>query len=361
MDEKKYFTIRVGTCILIAIILILIIALVGMYLHYNPKRENKIEVTQNTSNTTNNELDKEPAKENVVKDPYENYKDKNLAWYFSQKTSESDLFSDNLIIENGIVYIANEGIQSWDFEKIEVKSIPEKAKQIAPCIRGGVLARIYVLTENGNIYRLGDDNDEYKDAFDMIYEGKADNFYKVNLKGKVIDMTEGDSATRIVEGPYFLLETGELINEEGSKYEALEGDFVGSFGTINGTIFKKADNTIYEYSYQSRKYSKIKDADGKDVKVKDVFIQYSTDHNNLLDETDNDRIIIRTDDDRLLYFDGYENVYADVYKTAKNKTVKNSIVEEIPDEYGGHTTNIKIIFSDKTEITLIDAYRPEDF
>lgn len=346
MEEKKYFTIRVGTCILIAIIVILIIALVGMYLHYNPKEkeENKIEVSQNTSNTTNNnDLEKEPVEENVSIDPYENYKD--LEWCFSEKVTESGLISDKFIIENGTVYLVND-----NNKKTQMKSIDEKAKQIAPWVNGGEVVSVYVLTENGNVYKLGDDNDDLKTTFEMIYEGDADYFQKVNLKGKVIDMTAGDSSTRIVEGPYFLLETGELINEEGSKYEALEGDFVGSFGTIMGKIFKKADNTIYEYSYQARKYTQIKDADGKAVKVKEVFIQYSS---------ADDRIIIRTDDNRLLYFDGYENVYAKVYKSAENKTVKNAVVEEIPDEYGGHTTNIRIIFSDGTETTLIDAYRPE--
>ena len=47
------------------------------------------------------------------------------------------------------------------------------------------------------------------------------------------------------------------------------------------------------------------------------------------------------------------------YEGSIGKTVKNAVVNEIPDEHGGHTNNARIIFSNGTEITLIDVYKAD--
>lgn len=70
-----------------------------------------------------------------------------------------------------------------------------------------------------------------------------------------------------------------------------------------------------------------------------------------------ERLFIVTENDNLLYFDGYENVTAKRYKDANNKTVKSLTEEKQYDEYGGHTINMKVTFTDGSEILLKDANR----
>ena len=92
--------------------------------------------------------------------------------------------------------------------------------------------------------------------------------------------------------------------------------------------------------------------------MKDAFVQWSSTHNNLVDETGGaERFIILTEDNKLLYFDGYENITAKKYTAANNKAVK-SITEETQNvEYGGHIKNIRVIFTDETDLLIKDAHR----
>lgn len=313
--------------------------------------------TENVVNQNNNQnTEKEDKPSNNVKNPYEKYSNSNLEWYFDKKLTELDGISANFVIENNVLYLEKNG------EKKKLNSINEKVKYITGW--GEVtLQSIYVLTEVGSIWKIGNNYDK-DELYNMIYSGNnVDEFKKLNFSGKVINMTDGDFSTRIVEGPYFLLDNGELINEDGSKYKELEGNFTKRFGTIKGTIFVTADNTIYEYNDETRKYIQIKDNNGKSIKLTtrmtSIFIQSPNIRNNLETKNSTDRIIIVTEDNKLLYFDGYENVTPKEYEGSIGKTVKNAVVNEIPDEYGGHTNNARIIFSDGTEITLIDVYKAE--
>ncbi|MGN1299563.1 MAG: hypothetical protein ACI4UE_06250 [Candidatus Scatovivens sp.] len=181
-------------------------------------------------------------------------------------------------------------------------------------------------------------------------------FEKVNISGKVIDMTNGNSSIRVTEPPYFLLANGDLVNEEGSSYEELEGNFVKSLGNFCEQIFIKADNTMYTYDYETRKYTQIKDENNNSIKMKDAFVQWPSDSNLLFEETDgNERISVITEDNKLFYFDGYSNVVAKEYKETAGKTIKNAVEEKQKLTDGGYETNVRITFTDGTEKLLKDV------
>lgn len=345
VEDKKTLKVSLGTVICIFIIFLLIIVIGGMYFYYNfvldtDESSNDIQndVTVNTTTGDNTE-----NSENTLESIYAKYED--LYWLFDENSTEIEFSNSKIVIENGIAYLEKNNT------KTKIDSINGKVKYITAWGEQ-TLERVYVLTEDGKIWvSICSDSGEKSDGLNDI-------FRNVNIQGTVINMTNGNSALRITEPPYFLLSTGELINEKGSNYDELDGNFIKSFGNAYTQIYVGSDNTISYYNDTTRTYSKIKDENGNLVKMKDAFVQWSSIYSNIVDESGgDDRLIILTEDDKLLYFDGYENITAKKYTAANNKTV-NSITEETQNvEYGGHIKNIRVIFTDETDLLIKDAHR----
>ena len=345
VEDKKTLKVSLGTVICIFIIFLLIIVIGGMYFYYNfvldtDESSNDIQndVTVNTTTGDNTE-----NSENTLESIYAKYED--LYWLFDENSTEIEFSNSKIVIENGIAYLEKNNT------KTKIDSINGKVKYITAWGEQ-TLERVYVLTEDGKIWvSICSDSGEKSDGLNDI-------FRNVNIQGTVINMTNGNSALRITEPPYFLLSTGELINEQGSNYDELDGNFIKSFGNAYTQIYVGSDNTISYYNDTTRTYSKIKDENGNLVKMKDAFVQWSSIYSNIVDESGgDDRLIILTEDDKLLYFDGYENITAKKYTAANNKTV-NSITEETQNvEYGGHIKNIRVIFTDETDLLIKDAHR----
>jgi len=349
-EEKNRIKVSLGMTICIFIIVILLIIIGVMYFYYNYIRDN----TNNSNNMVENEKVQETnrSKNDIIEDKEpenntEQYKEiyqkyGNLYWIFNDTNSKKVEFAgDKITIKNGVAYLQTNGKE----EKID--TIRGKVKYVTGWGEQSIL-RVYALTEDGQVWKsiCGEDKGERLN----------NKFSLINIEGKVINMTNGEADTRVVEPPYFLLATGELINEDGSYYEELNKDFKNSFGSINGTIYVSQDNTLSYYNEETREYIKVVDENGEIIKMKDGFIQYSSIHNDLVNETDgNDRIFIQTDKNQLLYFDGYREVIAKDYKEATNKSVKSIIEEKENGEHGGHITNVRVTFTDGTEILIKDV------
>ena len=362
MEEKKQIKISLGAVISVFIIILLTVALVGMYCYYNfvviPKYEVANNETENVveSNKNNeNNVEENLSQEEVVS-PYEKYEDyEELFWRF--KDSELEMkevsISDKKIkIEEGKAYL-----YSGDSAK-EVIDIEGKAKYVITWGENkAVTESVYILTEEGTIWES-----ECVPSYDFYENKLKDNkFTKINFADKVIDITSGENIlTRIFEGPYFLLDNGDLINKNGSYYEELDGGFVKVLcgSSYNGadrlSIFIKEDNTMYTYNSETRKYVQIKDENNKDLIFRDGFVQWSSTYNNLTPGIE--RVFVVTQDNKLFYFDGFSNVVAKEYKETAGKTIKNAIEEKQADEYGGHRTNARITFTDGTEMILNDVW-----
>lgn len=346
MENKKTLKVSLGTVICIFIIFLLIIVIGGMYFYYNFVLDTD-ELSNNVQNdTVNTAIENNTENNNNTVDLEAIYaKYKNLYWLFDENSTEIEFSNNKIVIENGIAYLEKNNTRK------KIDSIEGKVKYITMWGEQ-TLERVYVLTEDGKVWvSICSDSGEKSDGLNDIFQ-------RVNIQGTVINITNGNPTVRITEPPYFLLSTGELINEKGSNYNELDGNFINSFGSVFTQIYVGSDNTISYYNDTTRTYIKIKDENGNLVKMKDAFVQWSSTHNNLVDETGGaERFIILTEDNKLLYFDGYENITAKKYTAANNKTVK-SITEETQNvEYGGHIKNIRVIFTDETDLLIKDAHR----
>ena len=228
-----------------------------------------------------------------------------------------------------------------DDSKQKIESIEGKAIAIA-AMGYNTLDEVYILTETGELWlsligdaRPGLDNNP-------IYDDLHTEFEKVDIKGKVIDMTTGSSdEIRVYDPPYFLLSDGTLINEKGSLYEDLAEDFERVVGYYYSYLYAKDDKTLYDFDYDSKKYVQITDENNKAIKYKDYFMQ----DNNVTGHPSNQRLIIITEDGQLLYYE-FEGTIAKEYEETAGKKVKSLEKEK---------TKVKIVFTDNTEKIFTDT------
>ena len=222
MEEKREIKVSLSTVIYLFIILILVVALGVVYYLGFVKNDNANNVIPNGEVAEKNNIvvnEQVPEKNNIVvneqetetnnteenqteKSPYEKYE--GLRWHFKDNQADATKeWNDTKIqIENGVAYL-----YSRTSPKISINSIVGKAKSVTMVWGGQRFDRVYILTEEGTIWKSICEED-----------GFNTNFVKVNMSAKVVDMTDGDSSTRVVEPPYFLLENGDLVNEEGKSY-----------------------------------------------------------------------------------------------------------------------------------------------
>lgn len=319
--------IKLSTAIFIFVIIILVIGLVWMYVYYN--NQNNI---GNTNTEISNKGNTDKKMNETVLNAYEKYSD--LYWLFKgEGKTEYTWYDDKIEIKDGKLYVKGSVV---DIEGTP-KALVTWGEQ--------TVQRIYVLTEEGTVWKTS--------VVEGTNERLNSNFEKINLPAKILDMADGGNRLGAKEPPYFLLETGELVNEEGNKYEDAIQDFATSFGNEGDRIYVKKDNTIVYYDRNNHKYITIKDEDGNDVKMKNAYVQWSS-FDGELAKGATERLFVVTDDGKLLYFDGYNTATAKVYKKAKNKIVKNTREEKQEREYGVSRNRI-IEFTDGTKLKLQDT------
>ena len=352
MGEKKEVKISLVSFIFFIIILVLLLVLcVVLGIKYLKRTEDTNEPERLASTNTinleaiNNSTSVSPNNGdliNVVNNTASNnttvgyQKYNNLYWIFKGDLKTELVFEDKITIENGIAYLHKNG------SKTTITSIKDTPKYISGWGEQ-TLMRVYILTEEGTIWMSKRESD-----------GLNSDFEKVNLPDKVIDMTSG-SGYRIFEPPYFLLENGTLVNADGHAYEELEGNFVNAIGDDYWQVFMDANNTLYTYNSNTRKYTQVKDQKGNVVTLKASFIQWSSIYANIDEELsiDGELVFIITNDNRLLYLNGCTATVAKEYKEASGKTVRS--FTENPGTSLENEQNVKVVFTDNTELTFRDA------
>ncbi len=277
-----------------------------------------------------------PNPEEEYPEAYENY---NLNWAskgncygLSEFTSELGWDSNNIEIKNGKVYSDGKMINNIEGNAMFMVKFGEQRVEA-----------LYVFTDDGSVWK------SVLEELDKGYK-LSSNFERVNINGKIIDMTWGEENNPSTNPPYFLLSTGKLVNEAGESYSATTtAEIVKSFGNVDSKIYVRSDNTVAYYNYSSNEYITIKDENGNDVKFKDGFIQY-----NLPKEIGElQRIFILDQKGRLLYMYDYQTQVAKELEEAKNKTVK-TITEN---SNGSIYTNLNVEFTDGTKLELKDVYK----
>ncbi len=187
MNNKKSIT------LIIAIILVIIVAvIVAFLLSGSDNKQNTNNNAENNSTFNNNSSDTQV-------DLYEKYPD--LVWMFDNDNLETLEFNNRkIVIEDGKAYIEEND------SRTVINTIDGEAKYV---IGWGLdtIEAVYILTEDGSMWK----SEAEKGRFNT-------NFEKLNLDASVVDMTNGDIYLETTIPPYFLLSTGELVNEQGNNY-----------------------------------------------------------------------------------------------------------------------------------------------
>jgi len=324
-----------GIKILIVILIIIILGLAS-YIIYdkflnntnNENSQNKIENVSQEQNTINTN--------EISIDPYAKYHQ--FKWLRNNTCGYTEKFE---IINSKLYYIN-------DTSKEEVTSIIGNPKYVNGIINGGILNKIFVITEQGTVWLVEVGRGDYTELHT--------NFIKLNIPGTILEMTHGIEGARgyaVGMYQYYLTSDGKLINENGKTYEEINGNHILGLGNFGDAIYIGSDETISYYTTDIN-YEYVKDTIGNNLKAKQVICQSSTTRNDLLSDGVLERFYVVTQNNQLLYFDTNTDMIAHEYTEALNKTVIKIENEEIPDQYGGHSHNIVITLSGNIKIELID-------
>lgn len=267
-----------------------------------------------------------------------------LVWLFNGST-EIESVDEKMVIGDGKVYIEKAG------EQKEITSIIGNVRDITTWGEQAI-ERVYAITEDGEIWESMC-NDEVGNLF-------TDNFQKLEFSMKVINMTNGDPTTRAVEPPYFLLESGDLVNKDGDAYDKLDEGYVGSFGDDNSTRTYISDDAIMAYyDEETKEYIPLTDEEDFYIVIKDAFLQKPSERNNVTsDEVGKERLYV-VDIEGILYYYDFKDDNTDrknLKKYEPNEERKVQVIDETKEtDASGEYTNIKLKFDNGETLEFVDV------
>jgi len=207
-------------------------------------------------------------------DPYANYKD-----YEWGKTKIGDKAGAYIEIKSNKVYV------TYSNKTSQVKNVSGTPIKTVSIIGGGI-PFFYILTEEGKVYNL----EEWDTEATLV----------ANLsKYDVIDMTVGGGKGVVYRAIYYLTSDGRLIDENGDTFEALNKNFVTSFGRPSHKVYIDNKFNVYYSKKGDANYITVKDTSGNKVKAKELYIQ---------DTVDGETIIIITKDSQIIYVSNDGNI-----------------------------------------------------
>lgn len=244
---------------------------------------NKIKKDENI-NDNDSELQ---SKTEIVKNnpQYEKYSElydkysnnKKIQWYIKDMLDKDEGVSvgaytksvsinenDELILEDGNLYYKNSYV-----DKTMVEGIDRKIKYIVIPIREPEVKYIWLLAEDGTIYRNNNewtiasfstfdfDNDCNYNQTKSSYRVTTNPITVLNTRQqhKIIDMCYINEEINALSSLYFLTEDGELINCIGEKYIDLDEEFYEKLNSVKP--IKKFDATVKYLNYNSRAYINV--------------------------------------------------------------------------------------------------------
>lgn len=267
-----------------------------------------------------------------------------LVWLF-EDSKEIESTDEKMFIGDGKVYIEKAE------EQKEITSITGNVRDITTWGEQAI-ERVYAITEDGEIW----------ESICNAEEGRvfSDNFKKLEFSMKVINMTNGDPTTRAIEPPYFLLESGDLINKDGDTYDKLDEGYVGSFGDDDGTRTYISDDAIMAYyDEETKEYIPLTDEEDFYIIVKDAFLQKPSERNNVTsDEIGKERLYVIDQEGILYYYDfkGNNSDRKSLKRYEPDEGRKVQVIDEIKQtDAAGEYTNIKLKFDKGETLEFIDV------
>ena len=266
MDNSK----RKNILIVIFIITTVIASILAIYFAIfkdSSYKNNESIVTEEPNNNEENtqdsqtEINKDNTNENV--DPYANYKD--FEWMTGNSVDFPIIDGPDLkIIENKLYIVKGD-------QKEEV-SINGTVKCIKGFINGGTLGSIYILTNEGKAFTFNYEFQlsSYNNENTLLEFVNAIKLTEVLPTEKILEIYIGGFAVPHygIHGPYFLTDSGKLINSDGMSYEEVAKNHILKVGTLGDRVYINSDATVsfHRANYdcndvltsEQRKRSKIK-------------------------------------------------------------------------------------------------------
>lgn len=229
-----------------------------------------------------------------------------------------------------IYYIKDEKLYyTYENEKKQVTTINGIPIQVIEYIKGGIYC-VEVITKDGVIW--------YGEVFETDNFKKVESLSKYQIT-KFITGKEGDLV-------YYLTKDGKTVNKEGIEYSKENQNFVASYGEQDVIKLKK-DNKLYYDKDGKYNYVAVKDKDGKDIKAKTIYWQYSSMLNDL---TGKERYIVITENDKLYYVE----LNQDAVEFGNGKKVKSTEFTKGVDEYDVEYIEVVFTMEDDSKVKITD-------
>lgn len=317
--SKKGNTAILGVIIFILIIIIAVILAWSLgYIHFGKKVENNDKITTENVNNPSSEDKTQESVENgkdVLKEAYKKY---DFEWISKKK--------------NVNTYVESLTVKVEIDEKIYDVSFNHGEPLYSCPLPGHDFHGLTVVTKNGEAYIGKFENGNFDS---MTYT-------KVNISEKIVDVCfAGDDAAVPYSGPYYMTETGKVLDRNGNNYEEINRNHIASVGTAISTVYICEDNTIdipLDYE-KSTSYTKVVDSNKNNIKAKYVFY-----------DSQADIFYIVADNNKL-------------YKIDNMTTGMSSIVNDKEVSSVSYTEKLKhmlIHYGDSTKVIYDEIYSPYD-
>ena len=310
------------------------------------------EPNNNEENTQNSqtEINEDNTNENV--DPYANYKDfkwmtGNSVGLLTKLPTGEDFTIE--IIENKLYLV--KGNEKQEFS---INGTPK-------CIKGfnnggGGLGDIYLLTNEGKAYLLNFDfsNVENYKTFSFSDIMNTIKFNEILPNEKILEIYTDKLALPHygIHGPYFLTDSGKLINSNGMSYEELVKNHIERFGNLGDFIYINNDGTLSfhraNYDCNDVLISEFLNS-GKDQKLKIKYLSYH------LDKYGNTIFYAVGQDNKLYNFDRNSLMVASKEYEYRDKDVSKLQIITLNDS----VKCAQVVFTDGTTFNIQDKSRSE--
>lgn len=352
-ENKSNYSINVGVeknkgkhiiIIVLCLIIVILLTIIGIIvLNKNKTNENNNQnnnqsnnLDNNQSNNQNNVPENVTSKnifDNLSQDVISVYNSLEGADWMSKVAGKFPLFN----IKDNKVFYKN------DTTNLDINFNLGNPKYIYTSVRGGAFLYVYVITDEGTLYKSNYLNEFMTNNYDI----SKITFSKIDLNEKVIDITEGGNGVKPFSGPYFLTVSGKLLTEKGITYKEINREHIRYIEAAEGLVYLNKDKTIeIPRSLKSNEYLTVNYENSKVVKSKYVFMEMSerwtgtnTTHFYIIDE--NNKLLDCSD----------SSIYiASEYLEASGKTVSNVIFTKSENK-------INIVFTDGSTLQINKVYQ----
>lgn len=318
-EKDRKYSIILGIMILLFLVVVGLAIAWGLgYIHFGKQAQNNNDTSAGiVDNSSNESQTQDPVKsdKDILKEAYKKY---DFEWVSKKK------YTSTYVETSTVRVVIDEKIYDVSFNHGEpIYSCP---------LPGHDFHGLTVVNKNGEAY-IG----EFENGnFDSM------TYTKVNISEKIVDVCfAGDDAAVPYSGPYYMTETGRVLDKNGNTYEEINKDHIALVGNAISTVYICEDDTIdipLEYTTMTT-YAKVVYSNKNNIKAKYVF-----------HDSADDIYYIVTENNKLFKIDNMT--------TGISTAVNGKVVNQV--SYNESEKHIIVSFTDNTKIIYSDVYSAYD-